>query len=62
MQTDDGSEDCLFLDIYAPPNTASSSSSVMVFFHGGCYIGGDSSSFHGQDLIKAGDDVLIVVV
>jgi para-nitrobenzyl esterase len=43
-----GSEDCLFLDIYAPPDTKAAP--VMVWLHGGGNSIGTGSSYSGENL------------
>lgn len=56
-----GSEDCLTLDIYAPPNARSKTLPVMVWIHGGGNVWGRSSSYDGSRLAK-NEDVIVVAV
>ncbi len=56
-----GSEDCLALDIYAPPNAAGRSLPVMVWIHGGGNVWGGSYLQDGSCL-AVNEDVLVVAV
>ena len=57
-----GTEDCLMLDVYAPP-VGTKPKSVMVFIHGGCFSIGGKNMYSGADLVDAGaGDVLVVVI
>ena len=56
-----GSEDCLFLDIYAPPNAQDKKLPVMVWIHGGSNVWGRSASYDGSRL-AINEDVIIVPV
>ncbi len=70
------SEDCLFLNVFAPrlPNGSSTNNSnaellpVMVWFHGGSNMGGSGDlqsalpMYDGKELCKDGEPVLIVTV
>ncbi|KAL0578556.1 hypothetical protein V5O48_003457 [Marasmius crinis-equi] len=62
-QTIETSEDCLFLNVFYPGATVSSESSpVIVWIHGGGYIGGFASGYEGSDLISQSNDGVVVVV
>jgi len=56
-----GSEDCLYLDIYAPPDAKDKMLPVMVWVHGGSNVWGRSSSYNGSYL-ALNEDVIIVPV
>jgi len=38
------SEDCLFLNVWSKPQSGDAKKAVMVFIHGGDFVGGDSST------------------
>lgn len=56
-----GSEDCLYLNIYAPPDAANKSLPVMVWIHGGGNVWGRASNYDGSRL-AVNEDVIIVTV
>ncbi|VAW02786.1 Carboxylesterase, type B [hydrothermal vent metagenome] len=56
-----GAEDCLTLDIYAPPDAQDKKLPVMVWIHGGSNVWGRSSSYDGSKLALK-EDVIIVPV
>lgn len=62
------SEDCLFLDVYSPSFTASSSVAsanlpVYIWISGGGYIQLFNHNYNGSDVIAAtGMDIVIVVI
>lgn len=57
-------EDCLFLNVWAPPSaTGSSRLPVMVFIHGGAYvIGSGSSPLYNGAYLAASNDVVVVTL
>ncbi|KAK1234052.1 hypothetical protein PQX77_002746 [Marasmius sp. AFHP31] len=56
------SEDCLFLNVYHPGDSASIESlSVIVWIHGGGYVLGSLSGFDGTDLISQSNGGVVVV-
>jgi len=56
------SEDCLFLDVYAPSNaTANSKLPVFFFIQGGGFNGDSNPNLNGSGLIKAADMDIVVV-
>ncbi|XP_062923597.1 pyrethroid hydrolase Ces2e-like isoform X2 [Mobula hypostoma] len=57
------SEDCLYLSVYTPTSAAQhrSPDPVMVFIHGGAFILGKSSIFHGSALASVGNVVVVVI-
>ncbi|GCC20142.1 hypothetical protein chiPu_0018765, partial [Chiloscyllium punctatum] len=57
------SEDCLYLSVYSPvhPLQQNSSLPVMVWIHGGAFILGKSSIFHGAALAGYGNVVVVVI-
>jgi len=57
-----GSEDCLYLNVYAPPkSTGSSKLPVMVFIHGGGNVWGSASQYDPSNLV-ANENVVVVTV
>ncbi|KIY62199.1 alpha/beta-hydrolase [Cylindrobasidium torrendii FP15055 ss-10] len=56
----DTSEDCLLLNVYAPLDFAGKALPVIVFIHGGGYLGGRGDA-SGQDLLEESDDGVVVV-
>ncbi|KAL2061501.1 hypothetical protein VTL71DRAFT_6878 [Oculimacula yallundae] len=54
------SEDCLFLDVYAPTNS-SGSHPVFVFFQGGGFNSNSNSNMNANKLINGGDHDIVVV-
>ncbi|POS68541.1 cholinesterase [Diaporthe helianthi] len=58
----DTSEDCLFLDIYAPSNaTATSRLPVFFFIQGGGFNENSNANYNGTGLVKASGNNIIVV-
>ena len=56
------SEDCLFLNIYAPVNVENTSSrAVMVWIHGGAFLFGSAASTDGS-VLSAYSDVIVVTI
>ncbi len=56
-----GSEDCLYLDIYAPPDAEGKDLPVMVWIHGGANVWGRASNYEGSKL-AVNENVIIVAV
>ncbi|KAJ3562066.1 hypothetical protein NP233_g9805 [Leucocoprinus birnbaumii] len=59
------SEDCLFLNVFAPASAVPQKSDlpVVVWIHGGGYVFGDASGLPGSDLIReAGNGVIAVTI
>jgi para-nitrobenzyl esterase len=56
-----GSEDCLYLDVYAPPDAEGGDLPVMVWIHGGANVWGRGSSYEGSRL-AVNEDVIVVIV
>lgn len=54
------SEDCLHLDIYAPPVRKDQEYPVMVWIHGGGFSTGHSSSYNGEYLAQQGAIVVTI--
>ena len=56
------SEDCLFIDVYAP-SAATTASKLPVFFfiQGGGFNSNSNANYNGSGLIKASDDNIVVV-
>lgn len=57
-----GSEDCLHLNIWVPRHRAGESLPVMVWFHGGAFVGGagNTSLYDGEEIARRG--VILVTV
>lgn len=54
------SEDCLQLNVYIPGNATSSSAlAVMLWFHGGAFILGDTLSYDGSVLATEGNVIVV---
>jgi len=56
-----GSEDCLALDIYAPPSAQGQSLPVMVWIHGGGNVWGRSGMYDGSELAIMQDIIVVAV-
>ena len=59
-----GSEDCLYLNLYTPVKNSSSSDAlfpIMVWIHGGSYVGGSASQYDGS-ILAAKNEIIIVTV
>jgi para-nitrobenzyl esterase len=54
------SEDCLFLNVYTP-TTGTAGRPVMVWFHGGGYVGGQGGDYDGQFFARDHDAVVVTV-
>jgi para-nitrobenzyl esterase len=55
-------EDCLTLNVFAPRGAKKSDRlPVMVFIHGGAFVGGASSQYDGQSLSEAGHVVVVTM-
>ncbi len=61
-QEDLNNEDCLSLNVWAPA-TAQDKRAVMVYIHGGGFVGGSSkeSLYHGETIAKNGDVVVVSI-
>nr|AHI17927.1 carboxylesterase [Sogatella furcifera] len=58
----EGSEDCLFLNVYTPSATPSSGYPVMVFIHGGGFVDGDAASdLYGPQKLLVKDIILVTL-
>jgi len=57
----EGSEDCLALDIYTPPNAKGKSLPVMMWIHGGSNVSGASQLYVGENL-ALNEDVIVMSV
>jgi len=56
----DGDEDCLYLNVYAPPKGVTPEA-VMVWIHGGCYVYGSGNDYSGEDQVERGDVIVVSV-
>ncbi len=59
----DGSEDCLVLNVFAPPDRPGDRRPVLVYFHGGAYSTGTTNTplLDGRRLAARGDVVVVTV-
>jgi para-nitrobenzyl esterase len=57
------SEDCLYLNIFAPhsPNAPAAKQPVMVWFHGGGLFSGESNDYDGSKLVRRGHVVVVTL-
>ncbi len=55
------SEDCLFLNVYAPSKTPAKPAPVMVFVHGGSFVIGGGGTMDGRPLSEAGGVVVVTL-
>ncbi|XP_063223164.1 pyrethroid hydrolase Ces2a-like [Bacillus rossius redtenbacheri] len=61
-KTLDGTEDCLFLNVYTPQWPARTPKVVMVWIHGGAFVlGSGDSDMYGPDYLVAEDVVLVTI-
>ena len=56
-----GEEDCLLLDVNVPIQPASARLPVLVEFHGGGYVQGNSESYAGLPLVEASKGNIVIV-
>ena len=54
------SEDCLYLNVYAPAESRGSHLPVMVWIHGGGFVGGESDDYNPSALVAHG--VIVVTI
>ena len=55
-------EDCLFLNVFAPEHVPSAPLPVMVWLHGGAYIfGSGGAPYQGDKLVQSGNVVIVTV-
>jgi para-nitrobenzyl esterase len=56
-------EDCLYLNVYAPRNFAEKGEArpVMVWFYGGGVVAGESNDYDGAKLARQGDAIVVTV-
>jgi len=57
-----GSEDCLYLNVFAPAAPSRELRPVMVFLHGGAYVAGDDSEAELYDGARLASNASVVVV
>ncbi|KAF8706197.1 alpha beta-hydrolase, partial [Rhizoctonia solani] len=59
----DPTEDCLFLNVYAPPlNTRKKKLPVLVWIHGGGYFAGYAASYDPTTMIQASNNSFVAVI
>ncbi|GAA5849726.1 hypothetical protein JCM8547_000544 [Rhodosporidiobolus lusitaniae] len=57
-----GDEDCLYMNVYTPPNAASTSKLPVFFWvHGGSFISGGASNLDASEFAKSQNAVVVVV-
>lgn len=54
-------EDCLNLNIWTPDGGAPGSKPVMVWIHGGAFMGGSANPYNGEALAREGDIVVVTI-
>ena len=54
-------EDCLFLNVFAPEKTGKDLRPVMVWIYGGGYYAGRSDDYDGSKLVRQGDVVVVTI-
>ncbi len=54
------SEDCLYLNVFAPVDARRGGLPVMVWIHGGAFVGGESDDYNPSGLV--GDGVIVVTI
>ncbi|XP_017881679.1 cholinesterase 1-like [Ceratina calcarata] len=58
----EGSDDCLYLNVYRPTSTALKKCAVMVWIHGGGFVAGSGNdTFYGPDYLIRKDIVLVTI-
>ena len=60
----EGSEDCLYLNVYVPTrpdNTDAAHLPVMVWLHGGGFVNGSGNAFDGERLAKTANAIVVTV-
>ena len=55
------SEDCLNLNIWAPEGAEPGSKPVFFWIHGGAFVAGTGKSYHGEQLARDGDMVVVTI-
>lgn len=62
FRNDATSEDCLYLNVWAPPHAATAKLPVLVYFYGGGYVAGDGSEYRydGESMARRG--IVVVTV
>jgi para-nitrobenzyl esterase len=61
VKAQEGSEDCLYLNIYSPPNSAQQKLPTIVWLHGGGFINGSGNAFNGTYLAETANAVVVTV-
>ncbi|MEZ0069102.1 para-nitrobenzyl esterase [Streptacidiphilus sp. MAP12-20] len=57
-----GSEDCLYLNVYAPPGTATDSRlPVIVWMHGGGFVNGSGGDWDGTSLAQTANAIVVTI-
>lgn len=60
-QASGGSEDCLYLNVYAPSHSEGRHLPVMVWIHGGAYVAGSGSTYDPTPLVSRGDVIVVTI-
>ncbi|XP_022101725.1 cholinesterase 1-like [Acanthaster planci] len=55
------SEDCLYLNIYAPRPAVEGGAAVMVWIHGGGFVVGSSAQYYVQPMVAFGDVIVVSI-
>jgi carboxylesterase type B len=56
-----GTEDCLFLNVFAPSIVPSEPVPVLIFIHGGSYTAGSAKFYQAADMVRYWDGKAVVV-
>jgi para-nitrobenzyl esterase len=62
FRTDSTSEDCLYLNVWAPPVSSAAHLPVLVYFYGGGFIAGDGSEWRYDGASLAQKGIVVVTV
>lgn len=61
VQASGGSEDCLYLNVYAPAHPTTKRLPVMVWIHGGAFVSGAGSDYDPSPLVARGDVIVVTL-
>jgi para-nitrobenzyl esterase len=61
LENDDYGEECLNLNVWAPDGSAPGPKPVMVWIHGGAFMGGSANPYDASTLAREGDIVVVTI-